>query len=121
EQARGAAVERARRGHAGLREVCSIMDQAYVAYDKLFAQERREELIPTVYLFARQPDFARFSRRLRVGDTENTLGYYLPGYRVLVFFDQDEPDPRRQGLLDQGSLETLMHETFHQWIHLYVP
>ena len=73
--------------------------------------------MPTVYLFTDSADFAAFSRRLEVGSTENTLGYYLPYYRVLVFYEEGEPKP---GELSLETQDTLMHETFHQWLHVYV-
>jgi hypothetical protein len=113
------AVARAVRAHRGLLEVASTMEKAFKAYSKLF-DEPAPDVYPTVYVFGRQSDFGAFSRALDVGSTENLLGYYLPGHRVLVFFDQQ--DGHRDGgrVLTQETQETLLHETFHQWLHLYV-
>ncbi|MBX3472630.1 MAG: DUF1570 domain-containing protein, partial [Planctomycetes bacterium] len=113
-------VERARRRHRGLDELGKVMEKAYKAYDKLFGPDRPGEVVPTVIVFSDRGQFETFSARLRVGSTENTLGYYWPPYRILVFYDQDEGQRRGGGLVSKSTLETLLHETFHQWLDLYV-
>jgi hypothetical protein len=114
-------VARYRKKHKGLAELCETMDKAYKAYDKLFAIDRRSEIVPTVYVFSERAMFDGYSKQLEVGATEHTLGYYLPHYRVLVFYDLSKPGAKskRGPLLSQATLEVLLHETFHQWIHLY--
>ena len=77
--------------------------------------------MPTVLVFSERVQFETFSKRLGVGETEHILGYYWPPYRVLVFYDQDE-DARGadRNVTSQATLEVLLHETFHQWLDLYV-
>ena len=111
-------VERARKAHKGLTELCDVMEKAYKAYGKLLQSDEAPQVHPTVYVLETRADFDRFSGDL-AGDVENVLGYYLPSYRVLVFYNQPEGKvPGRQ--LSQGTLNVLLHETFHQWLHLYV-
>jgi hypothetical protein len=110
---------KARKQHKGLLELLDTMEKAWKAYDKLFNIDRPGDLVPTVFVFSDRGQFDDFSRTLGVGSTENTLGYYWPPYRILVFYDQ--PEGRRKGwLLSKGTLEVLLHETFHQWLNLYV-
>jgi hypothetical protein len=96
------------------------MEKAYKAYDKLFGPDRPTGVVPTVVVFSERSRFDAFSARLEVGSTEHALGYYWPPYRLLVFYDQDEGQRRSGGLVSKGTLETLLHETFHQWLDLYV-
>lgn len=113
-------VEKARRRHRGLEELCAIMSKAYKAYDKLFGPDRPGDVVPTVVVFSDRSQFDTFSARLEVGSTESTLGYYWPPYRLLVFYDQDEGQRRSGAVVSKATLETLLHETFHQWLDLYV-
>jgi hypothetical protein len=113
-------LEKARRQHRGLHELCEIMQKAYKAYDKVFGPDRPGEVVPTVIVFSDRVQFDALSSRLGVGSTENTLGYYWPPYRVLVFYDQDEGQRRGGGAVSKSTLEVLLHETFHQWLDLYV-
>jgi len=115
-------IERARKRHRGLHELAGTMDKAYDAYAKLFGQlERSGDVVPTVYVFSDRSKFDAFSRRLNVGSTENTLGYYMPAYRILVFYDMAEGGrANSKSLFSAETMNVLLHETFHQWIHLYV-
>ena len=116
---RGKQVARAARSHKGLQELCDVMDKAYKAYGKLLQSEETQQVFPTVYVLQSRTDFDRFSASLRFTGMENVLGYYVPGFRVLVFYDQ--PEGRIPGRrLSQGTLEVLLHETFHQWLHLHI-
>ena len=115
---RASLIKRARKKHRGLQALASTMDKAYAAYDKLFGIRRACEVVPTVYLFSDRGAFDAFSQTLNIGSTENVLGFYMPRYRVLVFFDQG--DGAKPGQISCDTQETLMHETFHQWLHLYV-
>ena len=114
---RAGLVARARKKHVGLQRLADTMDKAYAAYDKLFAIDRACELVPTVYLFADGAEFAEFCGKLEIGEPESALGFYLPHYRVLLFYEQN---PTQPGQLSLETQETLMHETCHQWVHLYV-
>jgi hypothetical protein len=118
---RAEAIDRARRKHRGLKELCDVMEKAYKAYDKLFGPDRPGEVVPTVIVFSDRMQFDAFGKRLQIGSVEHALGYYHPRYRVLVFYDQDEGDRRRGNVISPDTMETLLHETFHQWLHLYVP
>ena len=112
-------VEKARKAHKGLSELCDVMDKAYKAYGKLLQTDEPPQVRPTVYVLASRGDFDRFSGALQFSDMENVLGYYVPDFRVLVFYDQ--PEGRVAGrALSRGTLEVLLHETFHQWLHLHV-
>src|SRR5690606_179678 len=102
------AVEKARRRHRGLAELCAIMEKAYKAYDMLFGPDRPTGVVPTVVVFSERARFDTFSARLEVGSTENTLGYYWPPYRLLVFYDQDEGERRSGGVVSKSTLETLL-------------
>lgn len=115
-RARAKLLQRFRSRHVGLQTAAAIMDKAYAAFDKLFALERASEIVPTVYIFGNRAGFDRFSRELGTGATEHTLGYYLPTYRVLVFYDQGGSG----GAISRDTLHVLLHETFHQWLHHYV-
>jgi len=111
-------IKRAKKKHRGLQTLANTMDKAYAAYDKLFGIRRACEVVPTVYLFSDRGAFDAFSQTLNIGSTENVLGFYMPRYRVLVFYDQG--DGAKPGQISCDTQETLMHETFHQWLHLYV-
>jgi hypothetical protein len=117
--ARRKLVQRERKRHAGLRELAAVMDKAYSAYDKLFAVTRESEIIPTVFVFANREGFDRFSEKLMSGTAESTLGYYLPYYRIFVFYNLGGGGPRGR-MLSEDTMKVLLHETFHQWVHLYV-
>jgi hypothetical protein len=111
-------LDKARKAHKGLTELCDVMEKAYKAYGKLLSSEEEPQVRPTVYVLDTQADFDRFSSGL-AGDLENVLGFYLPSHRVLVFYNQ--PEGRQPGrALSQGTLNVLLHETFHQWLHLHV-
>lgn len=113
-------VEKARKKHRGLKELGEVMEKAYKAYDKLFNIDRPGDVVPTVIMFSDRVQFDAFSGRLDLGSTENALGYYWAPYRILVFYDEDQGQRRGGGLVSRGTLETLLHETFHQWLDLYV-
>ncbi len=117
--ARRKIVEKERKRHPGLRELGAVMDKAYTAYDKLFAVNRESEIIPTVFVFSNRAGFDRFSEKLMSGTAESTLGYYLPYYRIFVFYNLGGNGPKGR-LLSQDTMKVLLHETFHQWLHLYV-
>jgi hypothetical protein len=121
-KARARLVGQAKKKHRGLAELTDTMDKAYKAYDKLFNIDRKGEVVPTVFVFSQRALFDGYSKELEVGATEHTLGYYVPYHRVLVFYDMSKPGVKKkkgERLLSQNTLEVLLHETFHQWIHLY--
>ncbi|MEZ6186628.1 MAG: hypothetical protein R3F62_16665 [Planctomycetota bacterium] len=71
-------LRRVQKKHVTLNAAAEVMDKAFAAYDKLFGIERACEVVPTVYLFADSADFAAFSRRLEVGDTEHRWATTCP-------------------------------------------
>lgn len=106
-----------RKGHKILGTLGEVLDKAFEAYGKLLKTKERKEVYPTVYVFKDREGFAAFGRALGVGSTENALGYYMGTYRILVFFEQTEDV--KLGL-SRDTVETLLHEAFHQWIHLHI-
>ena len=119
EAERAKLIARTTKAHRGLTELCDVMDKACRAFGKLLASEEAPQVFPTVYVLHDRTQFDRFSAALDIHGVENALGYYLPGYRVLVFYDQ--PEGRVPGrCLTRGTLQVLLHETFHQWMHLQV-
>lgn len=112
-------VAKARRSHKALAEIGELMDKAARAYANLLSAEPREQVVPTVYVLSSEARFHLFSEQIRSGSTESTLGYYMPGYRILVFYERE---PRREGgrALSAATQEVLLHETFHQWIRLHL-
>jgi hypothetical protein len=83
--------------------------------------EPRERIVPSVYVFSSKAGFATFTQALGLGSTENTLGYYSPTWRILCFYEEVPPARRASGAALSGdTMETLLHETFHQWLALYV-
>lgn len=112
-------VARARRGNRALNEIADIMDKAAKAYGNLLSVEPRERVVPTVYVFSSKAGFSAFSQALGMGSTERTLGYYAPYWRILCFYEE-VARKSGGGALSPETMETLLHETFHQWLHLYV-
>lgn len=108
--------DKIRKGHKILGTLGEILDKAFLAYSKLLKVSERKAVYPTVYVFRDREGFAEFGRALGVGNTENTLGYYMSSYRILVFFEQSEDV--KVGLSTE-TVETLLHEAFHQWIDLH--
>ena len=109
--------DKLRKGHKILGTLGEVLDKAFMAYGKLLKVKERKAVYPTVYVFKDREGFAEFGRALGVGNTENFLGYYMGSYRILVFFEQTEDV--KLGL-SRDTVETLLHEAFHQWIHLHV-
>ena len=107
--------DKIRKGHKLLGTLGEVLDKAYLAYNKLLQAERRKEVYPSVYVFRDREGFANFGRAIGIGSTENALGYYMPSYRILVFYEQTEDV--KLGL-SRDTVETLLHEAFHQWMHL---
>lgn len=106
-----------RKGHKILGTLGEVLDKAFLAYGKLLKVKERKAVYPTVYVFKDREGFAEFGRAIGVGSTENALGYYMGYYRILVFYEQTEDV--KLGL-SRDTVETLLHEAFHQWIHLHV-
>ncbi|MBL4845464.1 MAG: DUF1570 domain-containing protein, partial [Planctomycetes bacterium] len=116
--ARLAALQRKlRKSHRLLRTLGDVLDKASLAYNKLLKVTNPTVLCPTVYVFRDREGFADFGQAIGIGRTENALGYYMPSYRILVFYEQTEDV--KLGL-SRDTVETLLHEAFHQWLHLYV-
>ena len=59
--------------------------------------------------------FRALSAGLDIGSVENTLGYYLPTPRVLIFYDEPEKGRRGPGL-STATLHVLLHETSNKAI-----
>jgi hypothetical protein len=114
---RPALLERFRAGLASLRELARISDCAYKAYSKLFKVGKDEERVTRVFLFDGKDEFARFSEKLGVGSMEHALGYFLPTFKVLVFY---RAAPRGDELFTADLQDTFFHEAFHQFLDLYV-
>jgi uncharacterized protein DUF1570 len=106
-----------RKGHKILGTLGEVLDKAFMAYGKLLKVKERKAVYPTVYVFKDREGFAEFGRAIGIGSTENALGYYMGYYRILVFYEQTEDV--KLGL-SRDTVETLLHEAFHQWIHLHV-
>jgi len=106
-----------RKGHKLLGTIAEVLDKAALAYGKLLGQKDGKDVFPTVYVFKDRVGFAKFGRDIGIGNTENALGYYMPDYRVLVFYEETEDV--KLGL-SRNTVETLLHETFHQWVHLHL-
>ena len=113
-------LEQARRKHPGLARLAWLLERAHAAFGRLFpAEEQAAGLVPSVYVLRDRRGFDDFSRQLGAGAGESTLGYYVPSLRVLVFYDQSRGE--RPGELDPETRTTLLHETFHHWLHIYAP
>lgn len=109
--------DKLRKGHKTLGTLGEVLDKAFMAYGKLLKVKERKAVYPTVYVFKDREGFAEFGRAIGIGSTENALGYYMGYYRILVFFEHTEDV--NVGL-SRDTVETLLHEAFHQWIHLHV-
>ncbi len=73
--------------------------------------------VARVFIFKDQTDFATFSRKLGIGSTEHILGYFMPSVKILAFYRQES----REGTLITKELHNvLFHETFHQFLDLFI-
>ena len=106
-----------RKSHKLLGTIAEILDKAALAYGKLLPTKDGQDVFPTVYVFKDRVGFAKFGRDIGIGSTENALGYYMSDYRILVFYEETEDV--KLGL-SRNTVETLLHETFHQWVHLHL-
>ena len=106
-----------RKSHKLLATIAEVLDKAALAYGKLLSQKGGKDVFPTVYVFKDRVGFAKFGRDIGIGNTENALGYYMSDYRILVFYEETEDV--KLGL-SRNTVETLLHETFHQWVHLHL-
>ncbi|MGE0710009.1 MAG: DUF1570 domain-containing protein [Planctomycetota bacterium] len=116
-EAQARRVDEARKRHKVLETLGEVLEAAIKAYRTLLKGAKTKDIHPTVYVFHDKAAFARFGKEIGVGSTESLLGFYMPYYRVLVFFDRQEGT---SGGLSRDTVETLLHETFHQWLHLHV-
>ena len=111
-----------RKRHRGLHEVAATLDKVSKAFQTLFAEEQVPQVVPTVYVFANGSEFREFLAGFsaKAGRSEHVLGVYQRDYRSLLFYDDGGPAARRGGLMSQETFATLVHETFHQWLHLFL-
>lgn len=74
-------------------------------YSKIFPFERKVDVKSHIVLFKTKAGFMKF------GANPNCIGFYVPAFRNLYLFDHVKPELAQ---------EVLLHEGFHQYIHLLI-
>lgn len=120
--ARKAFQAKIRRKHVALDQLGEIMDKAFQNFERMFGELRHVEGVSTVYVFADRERFDEFRAAFNL-QGEHVMGTYFPIARTLVFYERggEEDLAASAGLcIGRLTLKTLLHESFHQYLHLCV-
>ena len=105
----------------GLTYAAHLMGLIHDSYSKVFPFKMKEKLIHRVYVFSSNDTYAAFNRALIGKDKLGAAGYFSRSTRTLVV----NADPRGAEANPQGftqdAMDTMFHEGFHQFIHMYAP
>ncbi|MEZ6189140.1 MAG: hypothetical protein R3F62_29590 [Planctomycetota bacterium] len=119
--AREALAKRIAGQHKALDQLGEIMDKAFTNFERMFGELRHVDGVATVFVFADRKRFETFRGAFNLS-SEHVAGTYFPIARTLVFYADDSPeDLAATGLeIGLGTLKVLLHESFHQYLHLCV-
>jgi len=67
---------------------------------------------PVVYFFASAESYYVYADFTQEDRMEHTAGVFLPAYRQMLFFDE---------ATEEGTLETMAHEAFHEYVMAIAP
>jgi len=98
-----------------------VMELVFKAYSKVFPFDQDEALVHRVYVFGETQAYLAFGRRALGEDGEGAAGYFVPRTRILVIDADPEGGPTNKQGLTASAIDTMFHEGFHQFAHVFVP
>jgi tetratricopeptide (TPR) repeat protein len=100
--------------------IARLMDMTYNAYSKVFPFKKNPKVINRIYIFSSSAAYNQFNSALG-RDMSHAAGYFSPSTKILVV----NADPRGARTnpygLSADAVNTLFHEGFHQFIHMFAP
>ncbi len=98
----------------------NVMELIYRIYGTQVPFPKIDDLVFRVFVFSTSAGYEAFNKAVGLDGT-GSAGKYLPSYRVLLIdADPEKAKPNAYGYTDD-ALDTMFHEGFHQFIHMYLP